>query len=126
MGRKLGLTCDSLLELTMVDGTGTIRNTNAEKQESGRVSITSNHFCKICFAFAVLTWCVLNLKPCKAAGALCVLNFRDVTTPKFPLPPPLQAHNNSLSSDVFLIFHLLRPNVLPLDDVGLIKGLSVN
>jgi DNA-3-methyladenine glycosylase II len=27
---------------------------------------------------------------------------------------------------MFLIFHLLRPDVLPLDDVGLIRGISQN
>ena len=30
------------------------------------------------------------------------------------------------TAEMFLIFQLLRPNVLPLDDVGLIKGISVN
>ena len=30
------------------------------------------------------------------------------------------------TADMFLIFHLARPNVLPLDDVGLIRGISVN
>jgi len=30
------------------------------------------------------------------------------------------------TAEMFLIFHLQRPNVLPLDDVGLIKGISVN
>ncbi len=30
------------------------------------------------------------------------------------------------TAEMFLMFHLLRPNVLPLDDVGLIKGISVN
>ena len=30
------------------------------------------------------------------------------------------------TAEMFLIFHLLRPNVLPLDDSGLIKGISVN
>ena len=30
------------------------------------------------------------------------------------------------TAEMFLIFHLLRPNVLPLDDTGLIKGISVN
>ena len=30
------------------------------------------------------------------------------------------------TAEMFLIFHLLRPNVLPLDDVGLLKGISVN
>jgi DNA-3-methyladenine glycosylase II len=30
------------------------------------------------------------------------------------------------TAEMFLIFHLLRPNVLPLDDVGLIKGISIN
>ncbi len=30
------------------------------------------------------------------------------------------------TAEMFLIFHLLRPNVLPLDDVGLIKGISMN
>ena len=30
------------------------------------------------------------------------------------------------TAEMFLIFHLMRPNVLPLDDVGLIKGISVN
>jgi DNA-3-methyladenine glycosylase II len=28
------------------------------------------------------------------------------------------------TAEMFLIFHLLRPNVLPLDDVGLLKGIS--
>ena len=30
------------------------------------------------------------------------------------------------TAEMFLIFHLLRPNVLPLDDIGLVKGISVN
>ena len=30
------------------------------------------------------------------------------------------------TAEMFLIFHLLRPNILPLDDMGLIKGISVN
>ncbi|HEX7439833.1 MAG TPA: DNA-3-methyladenine glycosylase 2 family protein [Caldimonas sp.] len=30
------------------------------------------------------------------------------------------------TAEMFLIFHLMRPNVLPLDDGGLIKGISVN
>ncbi len=30
------------------------------------------------------------------------------------------------TAEMFLMFHLARPNVLPLDDVGLIKGISVN
>ncbi len=30
------------------------------------------------------------------------------------------------TAEMFLIFHLLRPNVLPLDDVGLINGISHN
>ena len=30
------------------------------------------------------------------------------------------------TAEMFLIFHLLRPNVLPLDDAGLIKGISIN
>ncbi|RZI81285.1 MAG: DNA-3-methyladenine glycosylase 2 family protein [Rubrivivax sp.] len=30
------------------------------------------------------------------------------------------------TAEMFLIFHLMRANVLPLDDVGLIKGISVN
>jgi DNA-3-methyladenine glycosylase II len=30
------------------------------------------------------------------------------------------------TAEMFLIFHLMRPDVLPLDDVGLIKGISVN
>jgi DNA-3-methyladenine glycosylase II len=30
------------------------------------------------------------------------------------------------TAEMFLIFHLLRPDVLPLDDVGLIKGISLN
>lgn len=28
------------------------------------------------------------------------------------------------TAEMFLMFHLLRPNVLPLDDVGLLKGIS--
>jgi DNA-3-methyladenine glycosylase II len=30
------------------------------------------------------------------------------------------------TAEMFLIFHLLRPDVLPLDDVGLIRGISEN
>ena len=30
------------------------------------------------------------------------------------------------TAEMFLMFHLLRPNVLPLDDVGLINGISLN
>lgn len=30
------------------------------------------------------------------------------------------------TAQMFLIFHLLRPNVLPLDDVGLLNGISQN
>jgi len=30
------------------------------------------------------------------------------------------------TAEMFLIFYLMRPNVLPLDDVGLINGISVN
>jgi DNA-3-methyladenine glycosylase II len=28
------------------------------------------------------------------------------------------------TAEMFLIFHLMRPNVLPLDDLGLLKGIS--
>lgn len=30
------------------------------------------------------------------------------------------------TAEMFLIFHLMRPNILPLDDVGLISGISKN
>ncbi len=30
------------------------------------------------------------------------------------------------TAEMFLIFHLMRPNILPLDDVGLINGISKN
>jgi DNA-3-methyladenine glycosylase II len=30
------------------------------------------------------------------------------------------------TAEMFLMFHLLRPNVMPLDDLGLIKGISLN
>jgi DNA-3-methyladenine glycosylase II len=30
------------------------------------------------------------------------------------------------TAEMFLIFHMMRPNVLPLDDVGLLTGISVN
>jgi DNA-3-methyladenine glycosylase II len=30
------------------------------------------------------------------------------------------------TAEMFLIFHLMRPNVMPLDDVGLLKGISEN
>ena len=30
------------------------------------------------------------------------------------------------TAEMFLIFHLMRPNVMPLDDVGLLKGISQN
>jgi DNA-3-methyladenine glycosylase II len=30
------------------------------------------------------------------------------------------------TAEMFLIFYMMRPNVLPLDDVGLLKGISLN
>ena len=30
------------------------------------------------------------------------------------------------TAEMFLMFHLMRPNVLPLDDAGLVKGISHN
>lgn len=30
------------------------------------------------------------------------------------------------TAEMFLIFHLMRPNVMPLDDVGLLRGISQN
>jgi DNA-3-methyladenine glycosylase II len=30
------------------------------------------------------------------------------------------------TAEMFLIFNLLRPNVLPMDDLGLLKGISIN
>ncbi|TXH90645.1 MAG: DNA-3-methyladenine glycosylase 2 family protein [Rhodoferax sp.] len=30
------------------------------------------------------------------------------------------------TAEMFLIFHFLRPNILPLDDIGLINGISLN
>jgi DNA-3-methyladenine glycosylase II len=30
------------------------------------------------------------------------------------------------TAEMFLIFHLMRPDVLPLDDLGLLKGISLN
>jgi len=30
------------------------------------------------------------------------------------------------TAEMFLIFHLMRPNVMPLDDLGLLKGISIN
>ena len=30
------------------------------------------------------------------------------------------------TAEMFLIFHMMRPDVLPLDDLGLLKGISVN
>jgi len=30
------------------------------------------------------------------------------------------------TAEMFLIFHLMRPNVLPVDDIGLLNGISVN
>jgi DNA-3-methyladenine glycosylase II len=30
------------------------------------------------------------------------------------------------TAEMFLIFHLMRPNVMPLDDLGLIKGIGLN
>ena len=30
------------------------------------------------------------------------------------------------TAEMFLIFHLMRPNVLPLDDIGLLRGISLN
>ncbi|WP_295987590.1 DNA-3-methyladenine glycosylase 2 family protein [uncultured Variovorax sp.] len=33
---------------------------------------------------------------------------------------------NRWTAEMFLIFHLMRPNVLPVDDLGLLNGISVN
>ena len=30
------------------------------------------------------------------------------------------------TAEMFLIFNMLRPNILPLDDLGLVKGISLN
>ena len=30
------------------------------------------------------------------------------------------------TAEMFLMFHLMRPNILPLDDLGLLKGISLN
>jgi DNA-3-methyladenine glycosylase II len=30
------------------------------------------------------------------------------------------------TAEMFLIFNMLRPDILPLDDLGLVKGISVN
>ncbi len=30
------------------------------------------------------------------------------------------------TAEMFLIFNLMRPNVLPLDDIGLIRAISIN
>jgi len=30
------------------------------------------------------------------------------------------------TAEMFLIFHLMRPNVMPLDDLGLLRGISLN
>jgi DNA-3-methyladenine glycosylase II len=30
------------------------------------------------------------------------------------------------TAEMFLIFHLMRPDVMPLDDLGLLKGISLN
>lgn len=30
------------------------------------------------------------------------------------------------TAEMFLIFHLMRPNVMPLDDIGLLRGISLN
>jgi DNA-3-methyladenine glycosylase II len=30
------------------------------------------------------------------------------------------------TAEMFLIFNMLRPNILPLDDVGLLRGISIN
>ena len=30
------------------------------------------------------------------------------------------------TAEMFLIFHLMRPNVMPMDDLGLLKGISLN
>jgi DNA-3-methyladenine glycosylase II len=30
------------------------------------------------------------------------------------------------TAEMFLIFNLLRPNIFPLDDLGLLKGISIN
>ncbi len=30
------------------------------------------------------------------------------------------------TAEMFLIFNLLRPNILPLDDIGLLRGISIN
>lgn len=61
-----------------------------------------------------------------ASGSLHVANWLDM--PDEDIIKELVAIRGigRWTAEMFLIFHLMRPNVLPLDDVGLISGISKN
>lgn len=64
-----------------------------------------------------------------------VIDLKQAALPQVFTLPPVAAYRHRLvairgigrwTAEMFLIFYLMRPNVLPLDDVGLINGISQN
>ena len=60
------------------------------------------------------------------AGAVHVESWRDMSDEMIIAELVAIRGIGRWTAEMFLIFHLMRPNVLPLDDVGLISGISRN
>jgi len=60
------------------------------------------------------------------AGAVHVESWRDMSDEMIIAELVAIRGIGRWTAEMFLIFHLMRPNVLPLDDVGLVTGVSQN
>jgi len=60
------------------------------------------------------------------AGAVHVDSWRDMSDEMIIAELVAIRGIGRWTAEMFLIFHLMRPNVLPLDDVGLVTGVSQN
>ena len=70
----------------------------AEKQGSGSAAATSNQRSNRFASPAASSPFAVNFRLASAAGAGRVSKVNEVAIPKFPLPPPRQAHSSSGSS----------------------------
>jgi DNA-3-methyladenine glycosylase II len=60
------------------------------------------------------------------SGAIHVDSWREMTDEEIIAELVSIRGIGRWTAEMFLIFHLMRPNVLPLDDIGLINGISRN
>jgi len=60
------------------------------------------------------------------SGAIHVDSWREMTDEEIIAELVSIRGIGRWTAEMFLIFHLIRPNVLPLDDIGLINGISRN